>query len=61
MNKPETWTLSFTPLADDVPAEVRVRHLLKFALRAQRLKCVKIDANEVKQFEAEPGEGLAGK
>jgi hypothetical protein len=60
-SQPEQWTLTFLPLTDEVPIEVRVRQLLKYALRAQRLRCVKIDANEVKQFEARPGEGLAGK
>jgi hypothetical protein len=61
---PEQWTLTFTPLADAVPAEVRVRQLLKYALRAQRLKCINVNTGnvntgEVKQFEARPGEDLA--
>jgi hypothetical protein len=33
-------TLTFRPLPDDVPVAVRIRHLLKYALRAQRLRCV---------------------
>jgi hypothetical protein len=57
---PDTWTLTFAPLADEVPIEVRVRQLLKYALRAQRLRCTRIDGDEVKaRFDALPGEDLA--
>jgi hypothetical protein len=40
MHDTDDITLTFRPLPDDVPVSVRVRHLLKYALRAQRLRCV---------------------
>ena len=33
-------SISFVALADDVPLQVRVRGLLKYALRARKLRCV---------------------
>jgi hypothetical protein len=38
----ERITLVFEPLPCEAPAAVRIRHLLKYALRSQRLKCVRI-------------------
>jgi hypothetical protein len=38
----ERITLEFVALADDVPAEVRVRSLLKRALRSFKLECVRV-------------------
>jgi hypothetical protein len=38
----DTYTLTFRPLPDEAPAAIRVRRLLKHALRALRLKCVRI-------------------
>jgi hypothetical protein len=38
----ERITLEFVALADDVPAAVRVRSLLKRALRSFRLECVRV-------------------
>jgi hypothetical protein len=35
--------LTFRPLADDVPVPVRLRRLLKTALRQLRLKCTKVE------------------
>jgi hypothetical protein len=40
---PDDWRLVFRPLPDDVPVPVRIRHLLKIALRSLRLKCVKLE------------------
>ncbi len=38
----DTYVLTFRPLAGHpAPPEVRVRQLLKFALRALRLRCVR--------------------
>jgi len=36
----ELWTLTFRVLPDAVPAAIRVRRLLKTALRRDRLRCV---------------------
>lgn len=38
----ERWTFTFEPLPDEVPVAVRMRLLLKTALRRLRLKCVGI-------------------
>lgn len=35
--------LVFRPLRDSVPWPNRVRHLLKFALRALKLRCVRVE------------------
>jgi hypothetical protein len=35
--------LTFRPLADDVPVAIRLRQLLKHALRALRLRCVCVE------------------
>jgi len=41
---PDVWTLTFEPCEskdfNDVPVQLRVRHLLKFALRSVGLRCV---------------------
>lgn len=34
----ETWTITFRPLKSEVPAAIRVRQLLKYALRVQGLR-----------------------
>jgi hypothetical protein len=62
--------LELTPLASDAPLAVRLRHLLKFALRAQQLRAVEIreadaDAPAVAQgnaagVEEGPGPAAAG-
>jgi hypothetical protein len=36
-------TLTLVPLADPRPVEVRLRNLLKTALRRDRLKCVSVE------------------
>ena len=36
------WYIEFRPLADDIPAAIRMRRLLKFALRTLRLKAERI-------------------
>jgi hypothetical protein len=41
---PEAIVLTLVPLRSDRPVEVRLRQLLKHALRAQQLKCVRIGA-----------------
>jgi hypothetical protein len=38
----ERITLVFEPLPCEAPPAVRIRRLLKYALRSQRLKCVRI-------------------
>lgn len=52
----ERWALVFEPLDDAVPAPVRVRRLLKYALRGLRLKCVNMGGAETQRVEppAEP-------
>jgi hypothetical protein len=40
--EPDHWTLVFEALPDPAPVAVRVRGLLKRALRSYRLKCVAI-------------------
>jgi hypothetical protein len=57
--------LELTPLASDVPVAVRLRHLLKFALRAQQLRAVEIrespaDAPAVAQAGPGGGEATSG-
>jgi hypothetical protein len=37
---PEVWTLSFKATGNGPPAEIRIRQLLKVALRRFGLKCV---------------------
>ena len=39
---PERWVLTFRPLADAIPSELRIRRLLKFALRSLKLRCVRL-------------------
>ena len=40
-DEPEDWLITFRPLAADrVPVTVRVRRLLKFAMRGCRLRCM---------------------
>jgi hypothetical protein len=56
---PELWTLTFETLLDKTPVAVRVRRLVKYALRCQRLRCTRIDSDEVQKFDAEPSEGLS--
>lgn len=48
------FTFTFEALADKVPAWSRVRRLLKVALRAFRLKCVRIDELPADSPRAEP-------
>lgn len=44
MTKPETYTLTFQAADNDSPpVDVRVRRLLKCALRSFGLKCVRLD------------------
>jgi hypothetical protein len=46
--EPERWGLILQPLPSDTPSEIRVRRLLKIALRSLRLKCLKVvDPNRV--------------
>lgn len=42
--KPETWTLTFRDARPDsvVPFVIRVRKLLKYALRALGLRCIEL-------------------
>jgi hypothetical protein len=42
----DRWVLEFVPLPSEIPAEVRVRALLKRALRDWKLKCVRITGGE---------------
>lgn len=42
VRKREHWIITLEPLEDEVPARFRMRHLLKFALRYLRLRCVSI-------------------
>ena len=53
---PDRWTLTFEPLPHDVPATVRIRHLLKYALRTLRLKCVSVDGEKVRQTRSQASE-----
>ena len=46
MNDDGRIVIVFKPLPDTVPANVRIRRLLKYALRAMRLKCVSIIPDE---------------
>lgn len=39
-----TLRLTFRPLASEVPATIRFRHLLKVALRTFGLKCIKVES-----------------
>jgi hypothetical protein len=39
---PEIWTLTFRALPSPVPVELRVRALLKRALRQHQLRCVSL-------------------
>jgi hypothetical protein len=38
----ELWYITLKPLPDDVPVAVRIRALLKTALRRDRLRCVSL-------------------
>lgn len=48
------WRLTFRVLPHELPEGVRVRWLLKYALRALGLRCVRVDEP------AKEGEGVAG-
>ncbi len=51
---PTTYTLVFRPLPSDVPAILRVRRLLKHALRSLDLRCVSAsDVPQVRENESE--------
>ena len=54
--KPDLGVLSFQPLPSDSPPAVRVRMLLKTALRRFGLKCVRLDSDQVRYI-AKPKEG----
>jgi hypothetical protein len=48
---PEIWTLTFRPLPSPIPPELRIKALLKRALRQHGLRCVyigepKVDSDE---------------
>lgn len=51
---PGVWVLAFEPLPGDVPAEVRVRRLLKIAKRSLKLKCVHVGVRDVQPVVPEP-------
>jgi hypothetical protein len=42
---PETYTLTLRPIPSDVPTALRLRKLLKFALRGCALRCTGIQQN----------------
>lgn len=46
MTDQDDWRLTFHPLAHDAPIPIRIRHLLKRALRDWGLKCTKIEGPE---------------
>lgn len=52
---PERYVLTLEPKADEVPAIVRLRALLKHAIRAFRLRCVAIHPEDVPGFYCEFG------
>lgn len=56
-----TYTLTLVALTDDSrPAVTRLRQLLKFALRALRLRCVRVEsatANETQPAQSQPPKG----
>jgi hypothetical protein len=58
-----TYRVDLQALADDCPAEVRLRQFLKRAVRAYRLKCVRVEQlqpgpiAEAAQAEAQDLEG----
>jgi hypothetical protein len=41
--EPDDWVIVFRALKSDTPATIRIRHLLKRALRTFGLKCLSID------------------
>ena len=41
----DTWTVCFRPEGDGPPAAIRVRRLLKIALRCCGLRCVAVEQN----------------
>jgi hypothetical protein len=47
MSNRERIVLVLEELPDDVPVSVRLRRVLKYCLRAQRLRCTQIDDGEV--------------
>jgi hypothetical protein len=47
------WRLIFLPLPDDVPAAIRIRRLLKTALRQLRLKCVRLEPSPKENHDGE--------
>jgi hypothetical protein len=57
----ERWTLTFEPVPDPQapPAPIRIRHLLKRALRSFGLRCVNVAPGGA--LDAEPARGPAGK
>jgi|GEM_PF-4241514 len=45
----DIWTLTFRPTGDGPPTEIRIRRLLKHALRALGLRCVRVAGDEPKE------------
>jgi hypothetical protein len=53
-------TLEFEPLPDTVPVAIRVRRLLKNALRAEKLRAIRVDMPEEAAGATEAGEPAPG-
>lgn len=50
----EHWKITLEPLPWDVPSELRVRTLLKVALRTCRMKCIEVVKDDVAVELGEP-------
>jgi hypothetical protein len=63
MSNPNTYTITLEPLPEGPPAEIRIRRLLKIALRMLGLKCVNVtETNTPNGFPSAPSvrESAAG-
>lgn len=47
-HSPDVWVLTFKPTGDGPPTEIRIRRLLKHALRSVGLRCVRLGEPKAK-------------
>ena len=57
MIAPDRWKLTFQAEGDGPPVAVRVRRLLKAALRTYRLRCVAVDSPDRPEAAKSAGSG----
>jgi hypothetical protein len=57
MSDAEQIILVLQPMSDSVPVEIRLRQALKYLLRAQRLRCIRIGPAQPESLGPAPGRG----